>query len=215
MGAHDRAGSRGGGAAAQATGRARRCSLSRWPPRPKHGRCRTTSGASGKRPRRAMRSTTRRPAATAPLSGADVDAAVVVARAAQPAWRQVPPQERARAVLALRTRRLLQHRQELTALVTATWDTRRRRWRGRPRHRVGRIAAAIPHLLKGETLAGGRLRHRCRADPPARRCGRGDHPVQLPGDVRLVPALRLFRLRKRLRAEAVGSTRGRVSGSAS
>ena len=41
--------------------------------------------------------------AEVPLSGAaDVDAAVRAARAAQPGWRAVPPQERARAVLALR-----------------------------------------------------------------------------------------------------------------
>src|SRR5262245_3444512 len=58
-------------------------------------------------------------AARVPLSGtADVDAAVRAAREAQPAWRQVPPQERARRILALRDA-LLRNRQELTALVTA------------------------------------------------------------------------------------------------
>src|SRR3954449_1633695 len=58
-------------------------------------------------------------AARIPLSGAgDVDAAVRAARAAQPAWREVPPQERARAVMALRDV-LLRHREEIAALVTA------------------------------------------------------------------------------------------------
>ena len=58
-------------------------------------------------------------AARVPLSGAaDVDEAVRAAREAQPAWREVPPQERARAVLALRDA-LVSHRQEITALVTA------------------------------------------------------------------------------------------------
>ena len=42
-------------------------------------------------------------AALVPLSGAaEVRAAAEAARAAQPAWRAVPPQQRARAVLALR-----------------------------------------------------------------------------------------------------------------
>src|SRR4051812_27366154 len=58
-------------------------------------------------------------AARVPLSGAaDVDAVVRAARDAQPAWRDVPPQERARAVLALRDA-LLRNREEITALVTA------------------------------------------------------------------------------------------------
>jgi acyl-CoA reductase-like NAD-dependent aldehyde dehydrogenase len=42
-------------------------------------------------------------AARVPLSGAaDVDAAVRAAREAQPGWRDVAPQRRARAVMALR-----------------------------------------------------------------------------------------------------------------
>src|SRR5215218_11240011 len=58
-------------------------------------------------------------AARVPLSGPrDVDAAVRAARAAQPVWRAVPPQERARAVLALRDA-LVENRAELAALVVA------------------------------------------------------------------------------------------------
>src|SRR5215216_1329288 len=43
-------------------------------------------------------------AALVPLSGpAEVDAAVTAARAAQAAWREVPPQRRARAIMRLRS----------------------------------------------------------------------------------------------------------------
>ena len=57
--------------------------------------------------------------ALVPLSGAaEVRAAAEAARAAQPGWREVPPQQRARAVLALRAE-LVRRRAELTALVTA------------------------------------------------------------------------------------------------
>src|SRR3954471_20239730 len=73
----------------------------------------TTEGLAAPEP------ATRELAARVPLSGAaDVDAAVAAARAAQPGWREVAPQERARAVLALRDV-LVGNRQELAALVTA------------------------------------------------------------------------------------------------
>jgi malonate-semialdehyde dehydrogenase (acetylating) / methylmalonate-semialdehyde dehydrogenase len=91
-----------------------------------------------------------------PLSGrADVDAAVRAAREAQPAWRQVPPQERARAVLALRDT-LVRHRQELTALVTADMGKTLSDADGEVGRGIESVesAAAIPHLLKGETLEG-------------------------------------------------------------
>src|SRR4249920_115644 len=94
--------------------------------------------------------------ARVPLSGAaDVDAAVLAARAAQPAWRQVPPQERARAVLALRDA-LIEHRQELTALVTADMGKALADADGEVGRGIESVesAAAIPHLLKGETLEG-------------------------------------------------------------
>jgi len=91
-----------------------------------------------------------------PLSGSgDVDAAVRAAREAQPAWRQVPPQERARAVLALRET-LLANRQELTALVTADMGKTLADADGEVGRGIESVesAAAIPHLLKGENLEG-------------------------------------------------------------
>ncbi len=91
-----------------------------------------------------------------PLSGAAaVDEAVVAARAAQPGWRAVPPQQRARAVLALRAE-LLRRRSELAALVCDDMGKTLSDADGE----VGRglesveSAAAIPHLLKGENLEG-------------------------------------------------------------
>jgi malonate-semialdehyde dehydrogenase (acetylating) / methylmalonate-semialdehyde dehydrogenase len=95
-------------------------------------------------------------AARVPLSGAaDVDAAVRAARDAQPAWRAVPPQERARAVLALRDA-LLRNRQELTALVTADMGKTLVDADGEVGRGIESVesAAAIPHLLKGDTLEG-------------------------------------------------------------
>ncbi|HEV7769874.1 MAG TPA: CoA-acylating methylmalonate-semialdehyde dehydrogenase [Solirubrobacterales bacterium] len=94
--------------------------------------------------------------AEVPLSGAaQVSKAVAAARAAQPAWREVPPQQRARAVLALREE-LLRRREELSALVSVDMGKTLADADGE----VGRglesveSAAAIPHLLKGETLEG-------------------------------------------------------------
>jgi malonate-semialdehyde dehydrogenase (acetylating)/methylmalonate-semialdehyde dehydrogenase len=94
--------------------------------------------------------------ARVPLSGTtDVDAAVNAARAAQPGWREVAPQERARAVLALRDA-LVRHRQELTALVTADMGKTLADADGEVGRGIESVesAAAIPHLLKGETLEG-------------------------------------------------------------
>jgi malonate-semialdehyde dehydrogenase (acetylating)/methylmalonate-semialdehyde dehydrogenase len=94
--------------------------------------------------------------AMVPLSGAaEVDAAVAAARAAQPAWRAVPPQQRARAVLALREQ-LLRRRPELAAMVCDDMG----KTLADANAEVGRgiesveSAAAIPHLLKGENLEG-------------------------------------------------------------
>ena len=95
-------------------------------------------------------------AARVPLSGAaDVDAAVRAARQAQPAWRQVPPQDRARHVLALRDA-LVGHRDEITALVTADMGKTLADANGEVGRGIESVesAAAIPHLLKGETLEG-------------------------------------------------------------
>ena len=95
-------------------------------------------------------------AARVPLSGeSDVAAAVAAARRAQPAWREVPPQRRARAVLALRDR-LAEHHEELAALVTADMGKTIDDARGEVLRGIESVeaAAAIPHLLKGETLEG-------------------------------------------------------------
>src|SRR5882762_3586862 len=94
--------------------------------------------------------------ARVPLSTAgDVDAAVTAARAAFTTWRATSPQERARAVIALREV-LHAHRDELAELVTRdmgkTLDD--------ARAEVGRgiesceAAIGMPHLLKGENLEG-------------------------------------------------------------
>jgi malonate-semialdehyde dehydrogenase (acetylating)/methylmalonate-semialdehyde dehydrogenase len=95
-------------------------------------------------------------AAQVPLSGAgEVEAAAEAARDAQRAWRETPPPRRARAVLALRGQ-LLARREELTALVSADMGKALSDADGE----VGRglesveSAAAIPHLLKGESLEG-------------------------------------------------------------
>jgi malonate-semialdehyde dehydrogenase (acetylating) / methylmalonate-semialdehyde dehydrogenase len=94
--------------------------------------------------------------ALVPLSGAaEVRAAAEAARAAQPGWREVPPQQRARAVMALRAE-LARRRAELTALVTADMG----KTLADADAEVGRgiesveSASAIPHLLKGQTLEG-------------------------------------------------------------
>jgi malonate-semialdehyde dehydrogenase (acetylating)/methylmalonate-semialdehyde dehydrogenase len=95
-------------------------------------------------------------AALVPLSGAtDVDAAIDAARAVQPEWRAVPPQQRARALLALRDA-LVENRDELAALVTADMGKTIDDSRGEVGRGIESVesAAAIPHLLKGETLEG-------------------------------------------------------------
>jgi malonate-semialdehyde dehydrogenase (acetylating) / methylmalonate-semialdehyde dehydrogenase len=95
-------------------------------------------------------------AALVPLSGeAQVREAVEAARAAQPGWREVPPQRRARAILALREQ-LLRRREELVALVSADMGKTLADADGEVGRGIESVesAAAIPHLLKGETLEG-------------------------------------------------------------
>jgi len=95
-------------------------------------------------------------AAEVPLSGAgEVREVVKAARAAQHAWRNVPPQRRARAVLALRNG-LLSRREELVALVSADMGKTLVDADGEVGRGIESVesAAAIPHLLKGETLEG-------------------------------------------------------------
>jgi malonate-semialdehyde dehydrogenase (acetylating) / methylmalonate-semialdehyde dehydrogenase len=92
--------------------------------------------------------------ARVPLSGAaEVRAAVETAGAAQPEWRAVPPQQRARAVLALREE-LLRRREKLVALVSADMGKTLADADGEVGRGIESVesAAAIPHLLKGETL---------------------------------------------------------------
>ncbi len=95
-------------------------------------------------------------AAMVPLSGpGDVDAAVSAARAAQPEWRDVAPQKRARAVMALREA-LWERREELARLVTADMGKTLDDARGEVLRGIESVEAAcgIPHLLKGENLEG-------------------------------------------------------------
>ena len=95
-------------------------------------------------------------AARVPLSGAqDVDRAVGAARDAQPEWRAVAPQRRARAVMALREA-LWEHREELAQLVTADMGKTIDDARGEVLRGIEstEAACAIPHLLKGENLEG-------------------------------------------------------------
>ncbi len=94
--------------------------------------------------------------ALVPLSAArQVQEAVEAARAAQPLWREVPPQRRARALLALREE-LLRRREELVALVSADMGKTLADADGEVGRGIESVesAAAIPHLLKGETLEG-------------------------------------------------------------
>ncbi len=94
--------------------------------------------------------------ALVPLSGpAEVEAAVAAARAALPGWRAVPPQRRARAVLRLREE-LLRRRDELVRLVSADMGKTLEDADGEVGRGIESVesAAAIPHLLKGETLEG-------------------------------------------------------------
>ena len=91
-----------------------------------------------------------------PLSGSgDVDLAVAAARAAQPEWRAVAPQRRARAVMALREA-LWANRDEIAALVTEDMGKTLDDAGGEVLRGIESTEAAcgIPHLLKGEGLEG-------------------------------------------------------------
>jgi malonate-semialdehyde dehydrogenase (acetylating)/methylmalonate-semialdehyde dehydrogenase len=95
-------------------------------------------------------------AALVPLSGAaQVRDAVGAAREALPSWRAVPPQQRARALMELRNG-LEARREELVALVSADMGKTLADADGEVGRGIESVesAAAIPHLLKGETLEG-------------------------------------------------------------
>ena len=94
--------------------------------------------------------------AMVPLSGAaDIDAAARAARAAQPAWRAVAPQRRARAVIALREA-LWERREDIARLVTEDMGKTLADAGGEVVRGIESTEAAvgIPHLLKGENLEG-------------------------------------------------------------
>ncbi len=96
------------------------------------------------------------PLAEVPLSGAaEVERAVAAARAAQPAWRATSPQNRARALMALR-QVLDAHRGELAAIVTEDMGKTLDDAAGEVGRGIESVesAIAIPHLLKGENLEG-------------------------------------------------------------
>jgi malonate-semialdehyde dehydrogenase (acetylating)/methylmalonate-semialdehyde dehydrogenase len=95
-------------------------------------------------------------AALVPLSGtAQVRDAVGAAQKALPGWRAVPPQQRARALMELRNG-LEARREELVALVSADMGKTLADADGEVGRGIESVesAAAIPHLLKGETLEG-------------------------------------------------------------
>jgi malonate-semialdehyde dehydrogenase (acetylating) / methylmalonate-semialdehyde dehydrogenase len=94
--------------------------------------------------------------AMVPLSGAnDIDAAVIAARSAQPEWRAVSPQQRARALLVLQAR-LVKNRDRIAALVTADMGKTVADAEGEVTRGIESVeaAAGAPHLLKGENLEG-------------------------------------------------------------
>ncbi len=125
--------------------------------------------------------------ARVPLSAAaDVESAVRAAREAQPAWREVPPPGRARALIELRAV-LDAHREELAALVTRDMGKtlRRRARRGRPRDRVGRGRDRDPAPAQGREPRGRRPRRRRRDGAPAGRRVAAITPFNFPAMIPL------------------------------
>jgi malonate-semialdehyde dehydrogenase (acetylating)/methylmalonate-semialdehyde dehydrogenase len=80
---------------------------------------------------------------------------VRAAREAFPAWRGTPPQQRARAVMELRSV-LDEHREELAAIVTADMGKTLDDALGEVGRGIESVesATAVPHLMKGENLEG-------------------------------------------------------------
>ncbi len=116
----------------------------------------------------------------------------------------MPPQRRARAVLALREE-LLRRREELVALVSADMGKTLADADGEVGRGIESVesAAAIPHLLKGETLEGVAAGVDVELVRQPVGVVAAITPVQLPGDdPALVPALR-DRLRQLVRAQAL------------
>ena len=145
--------------------------------------------------------------ALVPLSGAaDIDAAARAAREAQPAWRAVAPQKRARAVMALREA-LWERQEDIARLVTEDMGKTLGDARGEVVRGIESTEAAcgIPHLLKGENLEG--VARGVDVELVRQPVGvvARDHAVQLPGDdPALVPAVR-DRLRQHVHPQALGA----------
>ena len=146
---------------------------------------------------------------------ADVEAAVASARAALPAWAEMPPMRRARVLSALsraaeraaRCPRRPHHRR-------ARQGVQRRAGRGDARHRDRRIRLRHPAAAEGRLHRPGLHRHRqLDAAPAARRRGR-HHAVQLSlhGAVLDVPAGDRVRQHLRAEAERARSVRCRAHG---
>ncbi|HLI89116.1 MAG TPA: CoA-acylating methylmalonate-semialdehyde dehydrogenase [Ktedonobacteraceae bacterium] len=95
--------------------------------------------------------------ALVPLSGkADVDAAVEQARAAFPAWRATPPQERARYFFKLR-QLLVEHSEELARMITTEMGKTLADARGEVQRGIENVetACGIPSLMMGYSLEDG------------------------------------------------------------
>src|SRR5919202_4834488 len=92
-------------------------------------------------------------------SAADVERAVQAARAAFPAWRATPPQERARYFFKLRAL-LDQHQEELARLVTTEMGKTLDDARGEAQRAVENVetACGIPSLMMGYGLEDGAAR---------------------------------------------------------
>ncbi len=137
---------------------------------------------------------------------ADVDAAIRAARAAFPAWREVPVAERARRVLALRA--LLEtHADDLARTVSRENGKTLDEARGSVRRGIEatEFAASAPTTTQGyflEDVSHG-VDTTLLRQPVGRR--RRDHPVQLPGDDPALDGAARPRLRQLLRPQAVGT----------
>jgi malonate-semialdehyde dehydrogenase (acetylating)/methylmalonate-semialdehyde dehydrogenase len=109
----------------------------------------------------------------------EVDKAVQAAKAAFPAWRATSLAKRAELFFAIREL-FHEQREEIAKFLTREHgkvlsDALGEVTRGLE---VVEFCCGLPHLLKG----GMTDRRRCLFDPPAARCRRGHHPVQLSGD---------------------------------
>ena len=134
----------------------------------------------------------------------DVDRAVAsAAEAAFPEWRDAALVS-GRTVLFAFRELLERHAGRLAAADhrRARQGARRRRSARSPRSGGRRVRLRHPQLLQGRVLRAGLHRVDVVLDPPAARCRRGHHAVQLPGDGAAVDVPGGHRLRQHVRAEA-------------